>query len=794
MKRALRHPLVYAVGTVVGLYAALAYLAQPPLPRSVLVEYMLIITIAMLLYVSFDDVRWEEFKRPILGAFRDDNKWPLRGAFLILVPSLVAFLAYRGVAPSLSPPVELRQVHPAPPSRLEAFNKIYDLLKLENPVRAKVLELLKSDPQKAAQTYTAAVEAGRNVYFQNCFYCHGDLMNGRGMLADGLNPRPADFRDVGTIAQLQEAYLFWRITTGGPGLPSEGTPWNSAMPIWGEMLHEEDVWNVITFLYDHVGQVPRMWNQQVSEAVTSMRDKIEAQRANMNGLQLYQFHCAACHGEKGAGNGPAAQFLYPAPRDFTTGLFKYKTSPVKTIPPTDEDLFLTIKNGLPGTGMPAWDSLLSDAQIRSLIPVVKGFDTVGTWAPKDAPDGDFDKAGHYLKKPLSIAGRFPAENLVPFTEESVAKGKVAFEKTCAQCHGADGRGDPAPDKRLKDEWGNRIWPRDLTKPWTWRVTNVADSVEKTIRNIYVRLSEGIPGTPMPAHANKVSEEDRWNIANYVYTLRNYTPPLSASPVIRGTKVIGPLPDSVNSPAWAGAPVTALRMIPNIMKGNRLFKTLTDALSVRVLYNNDEIAFLLEIDDRTYSRPGDPDAESTQDKSLKLYSDAFAIQIPRQGAFATDSMVEKPLFRHGDRAHPTTIWYWNAGSVEPNVPPYTKIFDADGVDTKLRLRNGDTSVTAIGKWTNGRWRVMMKRRRDAGGSGDLAFAEGKFLPISFANWDGSNGEEGSKHTLSSWYWLLLPPPNNPVKTYGAPLAAGAMTFGLGLLLIRRERNKAAKNNS
>lgn len=789
-----RHPFAYAVGTVVGLYVALAYLVHPPLPRSVLLVYMLIIVIAVLLYASFDDARWEEFKRPIHAAFRDDNKWPIRGVFLVIVPSLVAFLAYSGVAPSLNPPVELRQAHTAPPSRLKAFDKSYDLLKLENPVRAQVLELLKSDPEKAGETYAAAVEAGKNIYFQNCFYCHGDLLNGRGMFADGLNPRPADFRDVGTIAQLQESYLFWRITTGGPGLPAEGAPWNSAMPVWGEMLSEKDVWNVITFLYDHVGQVPRMWNQKVSEAVASMRDKAEAERANMDGPQLYQFHCAACHGEEGAGDGPAAQFLYPAPRDFTIGLFKYKTSPVKTIPPTDDDLFLIIKNGLSGTGMPAWGSLLSDAQIRSLAPVLKGFDTVGTWAPRDAPDSDFDAAGHYVKKPLSIAEQFSVENAVPFTEESVAKGKVAFERTCAQCHGADGRGDPAPDKRLKDEWGNRIWPRDLTKPWTWRVTNVADSVEETIRNIYVRLSEGIPGTPMPAHADKVIEEDRWNIANYVYTLRNYTPPLSASQVIQGLKVVGPLPDSVNGSAWTSAPVTTLRVIPNIMKGNRLFKPLTDALSVRVLYNDDEIAFLLEMDDRTYSRPGDPDAESTQDKALELYPDAFAIQLPRQDAFVTDPTVEKPLFRHGDPAHPTVIWYWNAGSVEPNVAPNTIIFDAMGVDEKMHPREDDTSVKTFGEWTNGRWRVMMKRRRDAGGSGDLTFTEGKFFPVSFANWDGSNGERGAKHTLSSWYWLLLPPPDNPVKTYGVPLAAGAVTFGLGLLLIRRERSKAAKNSS
>lgn len=789
MKRFASHPLTLAIATVGGFYVLLAYVVQPPLPRSVLIQYMVIVTIGVLLYASFNEERWSWFKRPILAALRDNNKWPIRGAFLIAVPALVAGVTYKGVAPSMEPPVELRQVHPAPPSRLTVYGKSYDLLTLENPVRAKVLAQLKSDPSKAMADYKAAVGQGRDIYYQNCFYCHGDLQDGQGMFADGLNPRPANFRDVGTIAQLQEAYLFWRITTGGPGLPPEGTPWNSAMPVWQEMLKEDDVWNVIMFLYDRVGQVPRMWDKRMSEAATSIRDKIEAQRAKMGGKELYEFYCSVCHGEHGAGNGPAAKFLYPAPRDFTKGLFKYKSSP-KTIPPTDDDIFNIISHGLIGTGMPAWGSLLSDAQIRSLLPVVKGFDAVGIWAPQNAPDSEFDKNGHFKGKPLSFTETVPSKNRVAFSDASVAKGKIAFEKTCAQCHGNDGRGNPAVDKRLHDEWGNRIWPRDLTKPWTWRVTNVADNTDETINNIFTRLSVGIPGTPMPSHADKLSEEDRWNIANFVYTLRNSTPPLSESQTIVGLKVPGALPKTVNDPVWADAPVTTLRMIPNVIKEQRLFKTLTDAISVRVLYNKDKIAFLLEMDDRTDSRPGDPDAVSTQDQSLDLYSDAFAVEFPKKDAFAASPVVEKPLFRHGDRSHPTTIWYWNAGSVDPKASPFTMIFDANDVNTKLTPRKGTSGVAATGEWVDGRWRVLMTRARDTHGEGDLSFKDGQFYPIAFANWDGSNGEKGAKHTLSSWYWLLLPAPENPAKTFVMPLAAGAITFVFGILLIRRQRRKSS----
>src|SRR5262245_23910407 len=45
-------------------------------------------------------------------------------------------------------------------------------------------------------------------------------------------------------------------------------------------------------------------------------------RQPMSGQDLYAAHCAACHGEKGDGNGPASRFLYPRPRDFGEAQFR----------------------------------------------------------------------------------------------------------------------------------------------------------------------------------------------------------------------------------------------------------------------------------------------------------------------------------------------------------------------------------------------------------------------------------------------------------------------------------------
>lgn len=51
--------------------------------------------------------------------------------------------------------------------------------------------------------------------------------------------------------------MFWRIAKGGIGLPAEGGPWASAMPAWEDFLSEDDIWNVILFLYDYTDQKPR---------------------------------------------------------------------------------------------------------------------------------------------------------------------------------------------------------------------------------------------------------------------------------------------------------------------------------------------------------------------------------------------------------------------------------------------------------------------------------------------------------------------------------------------------------
>lgn len=77
------------------------------------------------------------------------------------------------------------------------------------------------------------------------------------------------------------------------------------------------------------------------------------------GRLLYQNNCVPCHGPTGRGDGPMAAGMQPRPSDFA-----------EHMPPglhTDGQIFLWIKNGYPGTGMPAWGGRLSDEQIWQLV-------------------------------------------------------------------------------------------------------------------------------------------------------------------------------------------------------------------------------------------------------------------------------------------------------------------------------------------------------------------------------------------------------------------------------------------
>jgi mono/diheme cytochrome c family protein len=228
-------------------FVLLRFALRPPAPFSVLSLYMGIILLATLLYVSADSDSWRAFLRPLRSTVVDPSKRGLRLVLMIVIPLLLGYYAYTQAAAKPQAPAELRAVHPAPPDTIQFRGKELKISGADNPLR------------KDQANVTKHVAAGGEVYIRNCMYCHGDNLDGKGHFAYGFNPPPANFQDPGTIAMLQEAFLFWRIAKGGPGLPKESTPWNSVMPAWEDRLTEEQIWQVIMYLYDATGQQPRRW-------------------------------------------------------------------------------------------------------------------------------------------------------------------------------------------------------------------------------------------------------------------------------------------------------------------------------------------------------------------------------------------------------------------------------------------------------------------------------------------------------------------------------------------------------
>jgi len=243
----LRSRFVQALAILVLSFVLLRFGIRPPAPWSVIQIYMTVVLLAVLIYVSSDSDSWRQVVRPIRSTLVDPGRRRLRSAFLVAVPLVLGYYAYTQAAAKPQAPPELRAVHPAPPDTIQVRGKALNISGAENPLR------------KDQADFGKHVAAGAEIYIRNCMYCHGDNLDGKGHFAHGFNPPPANFQDPGTIAMLQEAYLFWRIAKGGPGLPKESTPWNSVMPSWEDRLTEEQIWQVIMYLYEATGQQPRRW-------------------------------------------------------------------------------------------------------------------------------------------------------------------------------------------------------------------------------------------------------------------------------------------------------------------------------------------------------------------------------------------------------------------------------------------------------------------------------------------------------------------------------------------------------
>lgn len=293
-------------------------------------------------------------------------------------------------------------------------------------------------------------------------------------------------------------------------------------------------------------------------------------------LGVYRKHCALCHGISGDGVGPAAAFLNPYPRDFRRGIFKFRSTAGAATPPTDADLRTILVRGMPGTSMPSFH-LLSEAELDALVEYVKYLAVRGSVerslivesvdlleGPEDRLLGgsltgeasaDIDSALEDLAPLVAYVAREWLEAPTRVTQvppqptgwdlaTSVARGRELYlgeVANCVKCHGAEGRGDGQTSDY--DDWTREIfdpqnpesgepyralgalkprtiWPRDLRRG----IFHGGDQPE----DLYLRIHNGIGGTPMPAAPMKaedapaddirLSPSDIWHLVDYVLSL------------------------------------------------------------------------------------------------------------------------------------------------------------------------------------------------------------------------------------------------------------------------------------
>ncbi|MCC6849803.1 MAG: c-type cytochrome [Deltaproteobacteria bacterium] len=540
----------------------------------------------------------------------------------------------------------------------------------------------------------------------------------------------------------------------------------------------------------------------------------DAQRAA--GKELYTRNCAQCHGDKGDGRGVAAPHLLPRPRDFTSGKFKIRTTPSGKLP-TDQDLKHVIKVGMPYTSMPGWPQF-SEEQLTSLVAYVKSF----------APD---------FAKPENQVEGMTMPTPPPMTAESVERGKASYaELGCARCHGELGRTDGGTAPTLKDDFDHPILPADLSRPWTFRGGARRE-------DIFRAMTTGLNGTPMPAFGEALTEEQRWDITDYIFSLGGSSESPNYATLLTARKTTGDIDLAAADTLFDEAPVAFFPIVGQIMQPGRAFHPASNGLTARAVYNDTDLAIELRWNDMRgnvsgknapdiavppVEDAGEPaaakpaagaddgvwgDAEETSPAGHGAAADPwgdaeakpgdtgekdpwaedggdagaagggaseFSDAVALQFPVTLPTSIRKPYFLFGDKDHPVHLWFVDLAKKTPSL------WLGHGSDKLENLGARDLAVAS--RFEKGEWRVVFKRRLRSAGA--LSFEERGFAPIAFSVWDGASRERGNKRGLTTWWSVYFEPAEKPSPA--GPMAAsalGVLVLELAFVAWARRRKRA-----
>ena len=181
-----------------------------------------------------------------------------------------------------------------------------------------------------ARDHLSAVNDGRTLFNTYCTQCHGK---------DGEGKNGPPLNDKGFLNETGDQTIFSVISSGVPG--TEMPAWNQAL---GGPLTDQQVTQLVSFI--------RNWEPQAPDRRAAAEKGDPAK-----GLVIFNSTCIVCHGDKGLGTARA-----PALND-----------PIKLAQFNDEWYANTIAAGRPAQGMPTWGTVLSPAQIRNLVALLRAW-------------------------------------------------------------------------------------------------------------------------------------------------------------------------------------------------------------------------------------------------------------------------------------------------------------------------------------------------------------------------------------------------------------------------------------
>ena len=225
-------------------------------------------------------------------------------------------------------------------------------------------------------------------------------------------------------------------------------------------------------------------------------DGVQASLARMRqdsaatGKAIFDAACATCHGRRGDGAGYEAKRFAQRPTDFTKGVYKLRSTIGRV--PQPGDIERSIRDGMPGTEMVPFRGVLSEASIAAVTAYIRSL------GPTPAEDAIADAA----KKRVAV----PAQRPFPRSAETIAKGKSLYTERCQECHGERGEGSATE----KDDWGYRVVMMDFRRGFF--------KVGTTDQDLFRAVMTGMNGTSMGNYGGDISDEDAWNVVDYIRSL------------------------------------------------------------------------------------------------------------------------------------------------------------------------------------------------------------------------------------------------------------------------------------